>query len=199
MKHKKQSKKPLARRKAGKWLRPSLGTHLDRNPKLDPKHPKPHEIGEKRGTGKAAIKVEVVNTIRYILSDRPGARTFTHHTTSPKTFTRSMAKAAIQEWLGLAKDDYLDISGLSHMFIHDVPKSAPLCDACKVVVAKKYTIIRIYEDGDIDYLFTYGPNNDEVSWLSRASAMTGTFEANERRLRNLQSRFSKWNLSIREV
>lgn len=117
------SKKPKSnKKKKATWVHRQIGTHLSRNYNLDPRHPKPHEPGEKRGTGKPFIKVEVLNAITYKLSDRPGAHCFTHHEQCGKTITGKEAENFIRLWLSLEPTDFLQVVKTSHTFTHDIPK-----------------------------------------------------------------------------
>lgn len=101
--------------------RPQLGTHIDKHIHLNPRHPRPHEPGEKRGTGKPPIRIEVLNTIRYKLRNEWAAKIFTHHVTSPKTLMRDSAQVYIREWLGLEPGDWLEVLEVQHTFTHDIP------------------------------------------------------------------------------
>lgn len=99
-----------------------IGTHLNRRPPKDPFNPQPREIGEKRGTGKGAIKIEIRNTIQYRLSAK--GQVFTHHEDTPKTLTMTnkMAETFIREWIGLEDDDYCEVLNVRHTFVPDLPK-----------------------------------------------------------------------------
>lgn len=101
--------------------RPQIGSHLDRRLKLNPRRPAFQEPGEKRGTGKGAIKLLILNTIFYRLSATTD-RKLVHHEESLLTLKGATAETCIREWLGLNDDDYCEILKVAHTFVPDVPK-----------------------------------------------------------------------------
>lgn len=104
-------------------LRPSIGSHIDRHPYLNPRNPEPKPPGEKRGLGKPFIKMLTRSAISYKL--RENGQVFIHHEDGPETITLPNAPEFIRDWLGLSEDDYLQIVKVTHSFVQDNKPTFP--------------------------------------------------------------------------